>query len=74
MKKLAGSILVAAILAVAVTFAVMALTATTATPAAAARCVCPKVYAPVECDRGKTYANQCLADCRNARNCVPTAP
>ena len=35
------------------------------------RCICPKIYAPVECDRGKVYSNQCLADCRNAKNCVP---
>jgi len=34
-------------------------------------CVCPKIYAPVECDRGKVYPNQCVADCRNAKNCVP---
>lgn len=35
------------------------------------RCLCPKVYAPVECDNGKTYPNQCVADCRNATGCVP---
>ena len=35
-------------------------------------CICPKIYAPVVCDHGKTYPNQCVADCRNARNCVPT--
>jgi hypothetical protein len=35
------------------------------------RCICPKVYAPVECDNGKTYPNQCVADCRHAKNCVP---
>jgi hypothetical protein len=35
------------------------------------RCLCPQVYAPVECDRGKIYSNQCVADCRNAKNCVP---
>jgi hypothetical protein len=34
-------------------------------------CRCPKIYAPVECDRGKVFANQCLADCRHAKNCVP---
>ncbi|HXV78183.1 MAG TPA: Kazal-type serine protease inhibitor [Candidatus Polarisedimenticolaceae bacterium] len=41
-------------------------------PAEAGRCLCPKIYAPVVCDNGKTYANQCLADCRNAEGCVPT--
>jgi hypothetical protein len=34
-------------------------------------CRCPMIYAPVECDKGKVYANQCLADCKNAKNCVP---
>jgi hypothetical protein len=34
-------------------------------------CRCPMVYAPVECDKGKVYPNQCVADCRNAKNCVP---
>lgn len=37
----------------------------------AGACRCPMIYAPVVCDNGKTYANQCLADCKNARNCVP---
>jgi len=41
------------------------------TPAEAARCICPQIYAPVECDRGKVYPNQCVADCRHAKNCVP---
>jgi hypothetical protein len=34
-------------------------------------CRCPLVYAPVECDRGKVYPNQCVADCRHAKNCFP---
>jgi hypothetical protein len=34
-------------------------------------CICPMVYAPVECDNGKIYSNQCVADCRHAKNCVP---
>ena len=37
-------------------------------------CICPKIYAPVRCDHNKTYPNQCVADCRNAKNCVPTGP
>jgi len=41
-------------------------------PTEAGRCICPQVYAPVECDKGKVYPNQCVADCRNAKNCVPT--
>ena len=39
---------------------------------AAGPCICPKIYAPVVCDKGKVYSNPCLADCRNAKNCVPT--
>ena len=40
--------------------------------AAISGCICPQIYAPVICDKGKTYPNQCLADCRNAKNCRPT--
>ena len=32
---------------------------------------CPKIYAPVVCDNGKTYPNQCVADRHNAQNCEP---
>ena len=35
------------------------------------RCLCPQIYAPVECAHGKVYSNQCVADCRNAKDCVP---
>jgi len=34
--------------------------------------VCPAIYAPVICDNGKTYSNQCEADRHHAQNCVPT--
>ena len=40
--------------------------------AAAGRCICPQVYAPVKCSNGKTYPNACVASCQNAKNCVPT--
>jgi hypothetical protein len=39
--------------------------------AQAAPCRCPLLYAPVKCDNGKTYSNQCFADCHHAKNCVP---
>jgi hypothetical protein len=42
------------------------------TEAEAARCLCPQIYAPVVCDNGKTYPNQCVANCQRAKNCVPT--
>ena len=43
------------------------------TPAeAGGACRCPLIYAPVQCDHDRTYSNQCLADCHNAKNCVPT--
>ena len=32
---------------------------------------CPKIYAPVVCDNGKVYPNQCVADRHNAENCEP---
>jgi hypothetical protein len=34
-------------------------------------CRCPMIYAPVECAKGKVYPNQCVADCKNAKDCVP---
>jgi hypothetical protein len=42
--------------------------------AEAAACRCPLVYAPVQCDKGKVYPNQCVADCHHATNCVPIGP
>ena len=38
---------------------------------AQARPPCPKIYAPVICDNGKVYPNQCVADRHNGQNCVP---
>lgn len=32
---------------------------------------CPLIYAPVICDNGKVYSNQCFADRAHAKNCVP---
>jgi phage baseplate assembly protein gpV len=32
---------------------------------------CPLIYAPVICDGGKVYSNQCIADQHHAKNCVP---
>ena len=34
-------------------------------------CICPQIYAPVECKGGKVFPNQCVADCRHAKDCVP---
>jgi len=33
--------------------------------------LCPEIYAPVICDNGKVYPNQCYADRAHAKNCVP---
>jgi len=61
-------LLVALALVLTVGLGLMALS----TPAEAkGGCICPQIYAPVICDHGKTYPNQCVADCRHARNCVP---
>lgn len=65
--RLLGSLLVAALLVLAVVLGAMSLATEVQ-----ARCICPQIYAPVICDHGKTYPNQCVADCRNAKNCVPT--
>jgi hypothetical protein len=32
--------------------------------------ICPAIFAPVQCDNGKTYSNQCFADADCATNCV----
>ncbi len=32
---------------------------------------CPKIYAPVICDGDRIFPNQCEADRKNAKNCVP---
>ena len=32
---------------------------------------CPLIYAPVICDKGRIYPNQCVADSHHAQNCVP---
>ncbi len=34
-------------------------------------CRCPLIYAPVQCDNGKVYPNLCVAQCHNAKNCIP---
>ena len=41
------------------------------TPVEAGPCRCPLIYAPVQCDHGKVFPNMCVADCHNAKNCVP---
>lgn len=41
---------------------------------AAPRCICPLYYAPVRCDNGRTYSNQCFANCARATGCVPMGP
>jgi len=40
-------------------------------PVSAGPPVCPQIYAPVICDNGKVYPNQCEADRHHAKNCVP---
>ena len=59
---------VVALVACAVGLWVVAMSA----PAQAApRCVCPMVYAPVQCSNGRTYSNLCVANCNRATGCVP---
>ena len=35
-------------------------------------CICPMIYSPVKCDNGKTYGNECEANCDKAVNCENT--
>lgn len=55
----------------------LALTAATGSVSYADRCVpdpnaiCPLVYAPVTCNNGVTYGNQCFADADCAKGCKP---
>lgn len=57
----------------------LALTGTTASVSLAKRCVpdpdaiCPLIFAPVTCNNGVTYSNQCFADADCARGCRPAA-
>ena len=32
--------------------------------------ICPAIFAPVTCDNGQTYTNQCFADADCATGCV----
>ena len=64
LRLLAGSALLAVL--------VIGIAAVVPPPAQAGPCVCPKVYAPVICDHGRTYPNIYCARCKNATNCVPT--
>jgi len=61
-----------AALAVALISTVAVGTVALVAEAQAGGCRCPLIYAPVTCDHGKTYPNQCEADCHNAKNCVPS--
>ena len=67
LRKLAARALVAAAVAAAIGLGSFAFV----TDAQAGPCRCPLIYAPVVCDNGKTYSNQCVADCHHAKNCVP---
>ena len=51
--------------------AAAAVVITSLSVAFAAPAKCPAIYAPVICDNGKVYPNQCYADQHHAKNCVP---
>lgn len=51
--------------------AALAIGVTATVSHAAPRCICPMIYAPVQCDNGRTYSNQCFANCARATGCVP---
>jgi hypothetical protein len=35
--------------------------------------ICPFIYAPVTCNNGVTYSNQCFADAACAKGCRPAS-
>ena len=35
--------------------------------------ICPLIYAPVTCNNGVTYGNQCIADAACAKGCHPAS-
>jgi len=61
-----------AFLGIVVCLAVVAGSFAVFTETEAGQCRCPALWAPVTCDNGTTYPNQCYADCRHAKNCVPS--
>ena len=61
-----GRMVLALVAVAGVVLAAVAVSKTDAGPP-----VCPQIYAPVVCDNGKTYPNQCEADRHHAKNCVP---
>ena len=63
-------VLLVLVVLVVVTVGIVALS-TPEAQAKGGRCVCPQVYAPVICDKGKVFPNQCVADCRRSKNCEP---
>jgi hypothetical protein len=72
MKKFSTTVLLVAVMFVAMSVASVILVAVTATPAEAAPgCTCPLTYSPVICSNGKTYPNLCVAKCHHASGCVP---
>ena len=73
MKKLIASGILVSMALMTLSGVALIVVSLTSTPAeAGAPCRCPLIVAPVMCDNGKTYINQCEANCHHARNCVPT--
>ena len=71
MRRFSRPMLVASASAILFAFG-FGLIAVLSTSTVEAGCRCPLIYAPVICDHGKVYPNPCVADCHNAKNCVPT--
>ena len=72
MKRFFAACVLSSMMAMLLIGVVAIVMAAISTPAEAGPCRCPLIYAPVACDHGRTYPNQCVADCHNAQNCVPT--
>lgn len=73
MRRFSRPMIVASASAILLAFAFgLIAVLSTSTVEAKGPCRCPLIYAPVQCDNGKVYPNPCVAECHNARNCVPT--
>jgi len=70
-RKRTVTALTCGVSAVAIGIGAMAAFATPTDAAPTSFCVCTDVYAPVICDGGATFTNQCWANCFGATGCVP---
>lgn len=69
--RIRGKTVARSVVAVGALYALSMGMTTLVSPAQAGPPACPMIYAPVICDHGKIYPNQCVADRHHAKNCEP---